>query len=163
MTEERGPDIDRSIYAMPMFVNIVVSDLPAAERVYTAAGFVTLATIPGPDGAPVLVHLRRQKYQDILMTHGVAAKGSMSASFAAGDVDLDAVAERLRASAAEVTGPDDTAWFSTDLSFTDHDGNTMTLTAPRAADRAQAVEWASEAITGDFIVPEPPSTFSNAR
>lgn len=162
MTEEREPEIDRSIYVMPMFVNIVVSDLSAAQRIYAAAGFVDLATIPGPDGTPVLVHLRRKKYQDILMTQGVAAKGSISASFAAGDVDLDAVAERLRSSAAEVTGPVETAWFSTDLSFTDHDGNTMTLTAPRAADRAQAMAWASEAITGDFTVPEPASTLSNA-
>ena len=56
------PAIDRSIYVMPMFINLVVNDLAAAEKPYTASGFETLATIPGPGGEPSLVHLRRERY-----------------------------------------------------------------------------------------------------
>lgn len=154
MTEITGPAIDRSIYAMPMFINLVVTDLAATEALYLKAGFVTLATIPGPGGIPSLVHLRREKYQDILMTQGTPARGTTSASFAAGNVDLAAVAEELRSAGAEVVGPIDTLWFTTDVSFSDADGNTLTLTAPRAADHAQAQAWASDQISGDFEVPD---------
>lgn len=154
MTENTGPAIDRSIYAMPMFVNLVVSDLEQAEAQYASAGFETLASIPGPNGVPSLVHLRREKYQDILMTRGVAVRGSVSASFAAGDVDLEEVADRLRSSGAEVVGPLDTPWFSTDVTFTDSDGNTITMTAPRAADQAAAQAWAKDQIRGDFELPD---------
>ncbi|MGY1550702.1 VOC family protein [Microbacterium sp. A588] len=154
MTEKTGPIIDRSIYPMPMFINLVVSDLAAAEALYAQAGFVTLATIPGPGGIPSLVHLRRQKYQDILMTQGAPGGGTTSASFAAGDVDLDRVADSLRTAGAGVSGPLNTPWFTTDVSFSDADGNTVTLTAPRAADQAQAQVWASDQISGDFDLPD---------
>ncbi|MFB2580937.1 VOC family protein [Herbiconiux sp. P15] len=154
MTENGGPAIDRSIYVMPMFVNLLASDLKASEALYAVAGFVTLATIPGPGDVPSLVHLRREKYQDILVTQGAAMRGSVSASFAAGDVDLGAVADRLRSAGAEVTGPLDTPWFTTDVSFTDKDGNMVTLTAPRMADQAAAQAWANDQITGDFELPE---------
>ena len=154
MTEKTGPVIDRSIYAMPMFVNFVVADFAAAEALYAAAGFVTLATIPGPGGVPSLVHLRREKFQDVLMTQGAPARGTTSASFAAGDVDLAGVADSLRSAGAEVAGPIDTLWFTTDVSFTDADGNIVTLTAPRAADQAQAQAWASDQISGDFEIPD---------
>lgn len=154
MTPKRGPAIDRSIYPMPMFVKAVVSDLSAAQALYAVAGFVTLATIPGPGGVPSLVHLRREKYQDILMTQGPPERGTMSASFAAGDVDLADVADRLRAAGAEVAGPVDTPWFTTDVAFTDSDGNAVTLAAPRMADQAAARAWAKNQITGDFEVPE---------
>lgn len=163
MTENSGPAIDRSIYVMPMFVNFVVSDFTAAETIYAAAGFVTLATIPGPGGVPALVHLRRERNQDILMTQGAVARGSVSASFAAGNVDLGEVAERLRSSGAEVTGPVDTPWFTTDVTFTDGDGNMVTLTAARVADQAAAQEWASDQIRGDFEVPEAATAVGNDR
>lgn len=150
MTEHNGPVIDRSIYVMPMFVNLVVSDLTASQALYAAAGFVNLATIPGPDGVPALVHLRREKYQDILITQGTPAPGSVSTSFAAAGVDLNEVAERLRACGAEVTGPLDTRWFTTDLSFTDLDGNNVTLTAPRMAESISAHAWVRERIASEF-------------
>lgn len=154
MTAKTGPEIDRSIYAMPMFVNLVARDLAAAGRLYAAAGFVTLATVPGPDGAPALVHLRREKHQDILVTPGTATVGSTSASFAAGNVDLAQVADQLRAAGADVDGPHDTPWFTTDIAFTDGDGNKIILTSPRTTDRAQAQEWARSQIIGDFEIPD---------
>ncbi|HCH46690.1 MAG TPA: glyoxalase [Glutamicibacter sp.] len=154
MTEKNGPDIDRSIYPMPMFINLVVSDLTAGEAFYASAGFVTLATIPGPGGVPSLVHLRREKYQDILMTQGTAARGTVSASFAAGQIDLDEVADSIRGAGGNVTGPIDTPWFTTDVTFSDPDGNTVTLTAPRMVDQTAAQAWVNDQITGDFEAPE---------
>lgn len=152
MNETTTPVIDRSIYAMPMFVNLASRDLAATEALYAAAGFVTLATIPGADGSPVLVHLRRERYQDILVTPGEPAPGSTSASFAAAGVDLDALAAALREAGAEVVGPADTPWFTRDVTFTDADGNRITLTAPRETDRPQAKAWAQEGIEGDFEI-----------
>lgn len=154
MTETKGPAIDRSIYVMPMFANLAVSDFSAAEALYASAGFVNLATIPGPGGVPSLVHLRRERYQDILMTQRPAVRGSTSVSFAAGDVDLGEVAASLHEAGAQVNGPLDTPWFTTDLTFTDHDGNAVTLTAPRMADQAEAQAWVNDQITGDFERPE---------
>lgn len=154
MTEKNGPAIDRSIYVMPMFLNVVVSDLAAAESLYASAGFVTLATIPGPGGVPSLVHLRREKYQDILMTQGAPVHGTVFASFAAGEVDLDEVADRIRSAGGDVTGPIDTPWFTTDVRFADADGNTVALTARRMADQVAAQAWVNDQITGDFEVPE---------
>lgn len=58
-------------------------------------------------------------------------------SFAAGDVDLGDVAAALREVGAQVDGPLDTPWFTTDITLTDRDGNTVTLTAPRMADQAR--------------------------
>lgn len=152
MTNKTGPAIDRSIYPMPMFINFVVSDLAAAEALCAEARFVTLATIPGPGSVPSLVHLRREKYQDILMTQGAPARGTTTASFVAGDVDLARVADSLRSAGAEVAGPTDTLWFTTDVSFSDADGNTVILTAPHVADQAQT--WANDQISGDFEIPE---------
>ena len=146
MTENNTPQIDRSIYPMPSFVNMVVSDLGAAQSVYTAAGFVVLATIPGSRDAPPLAHLRRERYQDILMVEGKPAPGTTSVSFAAAGVDLDSVADRLRSTGATVAGPVDTAWFSTDVTFSDNDGNAVTLTAPRIDEQVAARTWANDEI-----------------
>ena len=154
MTETKGPAIDRSIYVMPMFANFAVGDFAAAESLYASAGFVNLATIPGPGEVPSLVHLRREKYQDIHLTQRPAVRGSTSVSFAAGDVDLDEVADRLRAAGAEVVGPLDTPWFTTDVTFTDQDGNAVTLTAPRMMDQAAAQAWVHDQVIGDFERPE---------
>ncbi len=154
MSENNAPAIDRSIYPIPMFVNLVVSDLAIAETLYASAGFVTLATISGPGGLPSLVHLRREKYQDLLMTQGLAVRGTVSASFAAGEVDLDEVADRIRSAGGDVTGPVDTPWFTTDVRFADADGDTVTLTAPRMVDQAAVQAWVSDQITGDFEIPE---------
>jgi catechol 2,3-dioxygenase-like lactoylglutathione lyase family enzyme len=60
--------IDTDIYAMPGFVTFQIDDLARSTRWYVEGlGFVVLAEIPGPGGTPVRVHLRRHRYQDILL------------------------------------------------------------------------------------------------
>ena len=74
MTTE-APGIDRDIYPMPMFVTLAVRDLVASTAWYEAAGFIVLATLPGPAGPSSLVHLRRMRHQDLLLVPGEPTAG----------------------------------------------------------------------------------------
>ncbi|MEV0234817.1 VOC family protein [Nonomuraea sp. NPDC050786] len=152
MSERPAFTIDRTVYPMPMFVTFQVTDIAAAEAFYRAVGFITLATIPGADGTPVLVHLRRMTYQDLLLVPGEPERGSTTVSFAAGGQDLVPLAAALRAQGARIEGPTDTPWFTSDLTIHDPDGNRVILTSPREAELAYAKEWARENIEGDFVV-----------
>ncbi|WP_433672824.1 VOC family protein [Nocardia sp. CA-136227] len=146
------PAIDRTIYPMPMFATFQLRDIAATTAFYEAAGFVALATIPGDDG-PVVVHLRRMKYQDLLLVPGDPVPGSTTVSFSAGDENLATLATALRERAfpgVTVTGPTDTAWYTSDVTITDPDGNRVILTAPRLAELDHAKEWAAT-FDGDWV------------
>lgn len=134
-----------------MFVTFPTSDFALAQQIYGAAGFVTLATIPGPDGAPSLIHLRREQYQDILLVpRNSETPQGYRVSIDAKGVDFNVIAAKLKALKVDLSGPSDTPWFTTDLSFTDPDGNTVTLTSPRASEYQEAAEWVDERISGNF-------------
>ena len=126
---------------MPMFVTFAVADLRRSEAFYHAAGFITLATVPAPDGSPAVVHMRRERNQDVLLVP--AGQPSSSVTFAAHGEDLPALADALAGAAAEVDGPRDTEWFTTDLTAPDPDGNTIVFTRSRTPEADQAREWAS--------------------
>ncbi len=98
------------------------------------------------------MHLRRQRYQDVLLVRGTPTPGPRI-SFAAGDDDLAARAQLLAAAGAgggtgggTVEGPVDTPWFSRDLVATDRDGYVVVLTAPRFADIAADPEWTATVV-----------------
>ncbi len=149
MTDTAAPGVDRDVYPMPAFVTFPVTDLAASTRWYEALGFVVLATLPGPDGTDALVHLRRLRYQDLLLVPGRPTPGPR-VSFAAGEEDLAERAARVpRSAGGTVEGPLDTPWFSRDLVATDPDGYVVVLTAPRLADVAAAPEW-SATVTGSL-------------
>lgn len=116
---------------MPAFATFAVRDLDAATRWYTEGlGFIVLATMPGRGGANGLVHLRRWRYQDILLVPGGAEPGGPRLTFAAGDDDLAVIAARLRAiGGGTVDGPATTPWHTRDLVATDADGHVVVLTA----------------------------------
>ncbi|GIF96556.1 VOC family protein [Catellatospora citrea] len=144
-TARTAPGIDRDIYPMPAFVKFEATDLPATTRWYEAAGFVVLAAMPGPGGATMLVHLRRQRYQDILL---VPARGAVTGggrvTMAAGGDDLRLRAGDLAAAGGgTVDGPAQTPWRSDDLVLTDPDGNVVVLTEPRRADIDADAEWST--------------------
>jgi catechol 2,3-dioxygenase-like lactoylglutathione lyase family enzyme len=152
MTSREAPGVVREIYPMPMFVTLPVRDLMASTAWYEAAGFAVLATMPGPSGPASLVHLRRLRYQDVLLVPGEPVPGPRI-SFAAGEDDLDARARTLAAELAHradpdaderrVAGPSDTPWFTRDLVLTDPDGYTVVLTAARTADVPGDEDWRS--------------------
>ncbi|MFW6090790.1 MAG: VOC family protein, partial [Actinomycetota bacterium] len=102
---------------------------------YATLGFWELFSMPGQDGSPMLIHLRRHKYQDILLVPGEAAgrqaRPGLTVSFAAADDDLDAIASAARASGAgSVEGPLTRPWNSVELVCTDPVGNVVVLTQP---------------------------------
>jgi hypothetical protein len=62
------PPISRAIYGMLMFATLAARELAATASWYTdGLGFIDLFTVPGPDGTPILVHLRRWQFQDLLV------------------------------------------------------------------------------------------------
>ncbi|MFC7245812.1 hypothetical protein ACFQO7_25330 [Catellatospora aurea] len=140
-----APNVDRDIYPMPAFVKFEAADLPATTRWYEAAGFVVLAAMPGPGGSTTLVHLRRQRYQDILLVpaRGVpAATGRVTMAAGGDDLRLRA-AELAAAGGGTAEGPAPTPWRSDDLTLTDPDGNVVVLTEPRRADIDADAEWSA--------------------
>ncbi len=132
--EPIAPEISRDIYPMPAFLTLVVSDVNRTVDWYVnGLDFVTLFTLPGPDGTPALVHLRRWRYQDILVRPGTdKPAGGWTFSVMAVAEQLEALADRARAhGAGSVEGPFDTAWNSRDLVAVDPDGYTVVYTARR--------------------------------
>ena len=137
------------IYPMPMFPTIAVADVAAVSAWYQAAlGFAVVFAAPG--GA--MVHLRRRKYQDVLIVASrepaAAPASSLSVTFNT-DGEIDALAARARGVAAlgasSVTGPLATPWNTLDLRVTDPAGHRLVFTArnpnpdPEQAARVKAM------------------------
>ena len=126
-----------------MFATLVVADLDVTTSWYVdGLGFINLFTVPGPS-VPVLVHLRRWQFQDLLVRPSsapVRRGNGCLLSFAAVVGELDELAARARAhGAGRVEGPADTAWNTRDLTTVDPDGNVVVFTAARPADRTDPV------------------------
>jgi len=137
----KAPEISRDIYGMPMFAVLIASDIEATVSWYTdGLGFISLFAVPGQDGVPALVHLRRWRYQDLLVrpAPGPVTPGTGCAlSFAAVYDEIDALAERARAhGGGGVVGPVDTQWNTRDLTTTDPDGTIVVFTAARPPELA---------------------------
>jgi len=161
----KAPGISRAIYGMPMFATLMARDIRATVSWYTTGlGFIDLFTIPGPHGAPVLVHLRRWQFQDLLVRPAREPAGPASGctlSFAAVYDEIDALAERARVhGSGQVNGPADTPWNTRDLTTTDPDGNIVIFTAARPPELADAAfsgqmhQWNNE----QGLRPNSPST-----
>jgi uncharacterized glyoxalase superfamily protein PhnB len=128
------------VYPMPMFATLAVADVAAVARWYgEALGFRTMFAGPPIGGQPSMVHLRRNKYQDLLLIPSrsattAAAPASLTLSFSADEVDT--LATRARAVAAvgssAVPDPVDTPWNTRDLRVTDPAGHVLIFTARQA-------------------------------
>jgi uncharacterized glyoxalase superfamily protein PhnB len=136
------------IYPMPMFAKIVVSDVAAVQAWYERAlGFSSMFAMPAVDGQPPLVHMRRKKYQDVLLVRGQpdgSASQALTLNFNTDDVDT--LAEAARAVPAlgrsAVSGPVDTPWNTRDLMVTDPGGHQLVFTARQAnPDPQQSARW----------------------
>ena len=129
--------VTTDIYPMPAFTTLVVADLDRTVDFYTnALDFVVLFTMPGG----TLVHLRRWRYQDILVRPGDADAGAgWALSFSSLAEELPALADRARAhGGGSVDGPADTPWNTRDLTVTDPDGYRLVYTARRPAGERDA-------------------------
>jgi uncharacterized glyoxalase superfamily protein PhnB len=121
------------IYPMPMFATLEVADVASTSAWYQAAlGFDVVFAAPGA----ALVHLRRRKYQDVLLVpaRGTAATPptTLTLSFNA-DRELHALWERARIAAplgaSEISDPVKTPWNTIDLRVTDPSGHRLIFTA----------------------------------
>lgn len=125
------------IYPMPAFVSLTASDLGATVRFFTEAlDFGVMFSGPEVDGVPMLVHLRRARYQDVLVRQGDGGQPSTSlvVAFGAADAEsVDALGVRVTAAAGTiVSAAADTPWHTHELTVADPDGHRFTFTA-RAA------------------------------
>jgi predicted lactoylglutathione lyase len=125
---------------MPAFVTLVASDLGATVRFFTdALDFAVMFSGPEVNGVPMLVHLRRARYQDVLVRQAapgsdVAADPSLVPTFAAVDAAaVDELQARVEGAAGVVVrAAADTPWNTHELTVADPDGHRFTFTA-RAA------------------------------
>src|SRR5262249_34895511 len=120
-------------------------DLEAAIAWYQAAlGCEPMFVARGPDGRATLAHLRRARYQDLLLVPGAAATGERVKIVLRGDGDAAALAARARAAApcgaSALDGPIDTPWNTTDVRVTDPAGHALVLTAPRSTPDPELAE-----------------------
>lgn len=127
------------IYPMPAFVALTARDIKATVAFFTEAlDFGVMFSGPTVNDVPVLVHLRRARYQDILVRQGAAnqASNSLSVAFAATDAaEVDALQARVEQASGHIVSPAaDTPWNTHELTVADPDGNAFTLTA-RAVQR----------------------------
>ena len=126
------------IYPMPVFATLAVTDVSAVAAWYERAlGFSIVFKGPEAGGQPALVHLRRLKYQDLLLT--IAQPGatpaespsSLTLSFSIGG-EIDALADRARSveplGRSAIAGPVDTPWNTRDLRVTDPAGHRLIFT-----------------------------------
>lgn len=126
------------IYPMPAFATLAVADVAAVAAWYERAlGFSTVFATPAAGGQPTLVHLRRRKYQDLLLVPAPPAAtpsdapASLTLSFSVAE-EVDALAERARAVAplgrSSIAGPINTPWNTRDLRVTDPAGHRLVFT-----------------------------------
>lgn len=132
LPEHLTGEIDRSIYPMPQFVTLRAADPGRSARWYEgAAGFVVLATLQAGPGE--LVHLRRWRYQDVLLVTGVPAPGDgVRVNVSAGtDDDLDERARRaVELGGRIVEGPVRRPYNVVELVLADPDGYQLVLFRP---------------------------------
>ncbi len=127
------------VYPMPMFATLSVADIAAVERWYQdALGFKTMFAGPSIGGKPSMVHLRRNRYQDLLIVAaratGASSPTTLTLSFSCDEVDT--LASRARSVPAVglsvVNDPIDTPWNTRDLRVTDPAGHVLIFTARQA-------------------------------
>lgn len=144
------PAIDLSIYVMPARATLMVSDLDASRRWYVEGlGFAVLAEVPGPTGGVALLHLRRWRYQDLLLVPGRGPDASpargIRLTYSAHSADLDALVEQARAVGGNiggvVEGPSATPWNTCEVVARDRDSYEIVFTSTLPVD-AQDPEFA---------------------
>jgi len=154
----RPAEWEREIYPMPAFPMVMATDVATSSQWYqTALGFADVFTMDGPDGRPLLAHLRWCKWGDVLIVRarapidGPPGRG-ITLNFMT--LDADEVAERARAAGAHIIqGPTDQPWNARDVTIADPDGYRLNFTAPgkhrvsmdeivkRALGSAKPAEW----------------------
>ena len=131
------------IYPMPAFAMLAVDQPAALSAWYEAAlGFGVVFAGPPP-------HLRRRKYQDLLLVPagpGAVPAGGGPVLYFDADGEIDALAARAAAVPAQgrsaLEGPRDTPWNTRELRVTDPAGHRLVFSARRPTpDPEAAARW----------------------
>lgn len=124
------------VYPMRMFVTLRVTDLARSVEWYQRAlGFLTTIAADPSDPATPLMHLRRDRHQDLVLVRadGPVTPTEAAVTFAVPSLDdIVAQAERVDAvGAAHLGKPVETPWGTVDMQVTDPDGNVICFSARR--------------------------------
>lgn len=123
-------------YPMPFFATLTADDLDASTHWYVdVLGFRLVFSMPRPDGAPSLSHLRWTKYADLLLvperpqTPSKTDKGAgVRLSFLVTEGSVDELAERVRARGDQIAeGPVTQPWNTREFTVLDPDGYMLTF------------------------------------
>ncbi|MFO0555293.1 MAG: hypothetical protein U0271_43355 [Polyangiaceae bacterium] len=119
------------VYPMPFFITLRSPDPRALGDWYERLGFQRM--LDGP-----VIHLRRRKYQDLLIVPGAPRQPGgpelrldVDGEFDALVADAQAIPQR---GLSLVAPPCDTPWNTRELSLTDPDGHTLIFSARRAVE-----------------------------
>lgn len=122
------------VYPMPMYALVEARDPRATVRWFTEVlDFGVVFTTPGAAEAPALTHLRRGKYQDVLVVPAgepPAAGENLTLALQVGDAaEIERLAERIAAAGdTSLEGPHDTPWNTREFTVRDPDGNRFRFT-----------------------------------
>ncbi len=131
------PPVEDRVYGMPMFPTLPTADLAASVEFWTRGlGFVELFAIPGR-----LVHLRRWRFQDVLLVPGeppaTPPPGTLSVACVLRQLDeVAAACETLRP--GSTSGPERRPWNSVELQVVTPERARVVLTAALPLDDAAA-------------------------
>ncbi len=116
---------------MPAYVKLLVAEPQRMATFYEALGFTRV------HHDPVFVHLRWARHADLFlvaMPEGLALPGKRGLGvllcFTAGEVALEALAQRAEAAGASVDGPREQPWHTRELMVVDPEGYRLTFVAP---------------------------------
>lgn len=121
---------------MPSFPTLSVRDVVESSRWYCDnLGFDLVFQMPGPNGAPILTHLRWAKYADLLLVPDRSSpsepKGlGITLNFAMGGKSIDDFSDGVAAKVVTIDGPVDQPWNARELTIRDPDGYRLTFTQP---------------------------------
>jgi uncharacterized glyoxalase superfamily protein PhnB len=132
-------------YPMPSFPTLAARNLVAASRWYQEVlGFQLIYEMPGPDGNPILTHLRWAKYADLLLvvdrSQASEPKGiGVSLNFAMTQESVDDLAAKvIKMGGTIASGPSDQPWNAREITILDPDGYRLVFTQP--IDKGKAME-----------------------
>ncbi len=124
-------------YPIPSFPTLVVKDLDEATKWYVRVlRFDPIFQMPGPDGVPILTHLRREKYADMMLIAGDPGPnpgtGVLINHTLGEETSLDEIKARVDESGqGSADGPHEQPWNVTELRVTDIDGYSLLFSKPK--------------------------------